>query len=225
MLKKTVLILLFLVLSTLSPSLLAAKDFSPHWWEIKLVLTTDGEYTLEGAEKNYSGDYSFTILWTGTMERDDSDYLLYRINSEILRWEAQEKAIAPDFFRLLQTTDFVDKPFFCLNYILRKEENLHFDFACQGFFVPQNESLDKFFLNLPSSAENSQRLSEVDYDSLVLKGSNHIFLEEKEIYFGPVEKNFSWTWRHKQWLLKENRTVSASNSHKVKVKISIMPHY
>lgn len=223
--KKVICILFPLALFFILPSLIEARDFFPDWWEIKVTLSVDGEYKLEAEEEDYSGNYSFTILWTGTMERDDSDYLLYHINSEMLSWEAREKAAAPDFLKSLQTEDFEDKPFFCLNYILRKEENLHIDFACQGFPVPENESLDKFYLNLPSSQESSERLSKNDYDSFISKGSNSIFFKEKEIYLGPVDKDFSWTWKHNRWLVNEARTAYASHSHKVKVNISIMPHF
>ncbi len=221
--KKGIAFLLFLLV--LCPLLLSPGASSSLWWEIEVVITTDGEYKMEGGEKNYLGNYSFTILWTGTMERDNTDYILYHLNSEIVSWEAQEKAISPDSFKLLRAPDFADRPCFDLNYILRKDDDLHFDLAVQSFFVPQNDSEDKFYLNLPSSEENSQKFSEVNYNSFVSNGSNRISLEEKVIYLGPQEKIFSWTWKNARWLFKQERTVFISNSHKVKVNICIKPHY
>jgi len=222
--KKEIIVLLIRLL-VICPLILSTRVPSSLWWEIKVTLIADGEYKMEGGEKTYSGNYSFATLWTGTMERDNTDYILYHLDSEILRWEAQEKAVSADFFNLLTTSDFAEKPCFNLNYILRRGDVLHFDFSVQGFDVPRNESPDKFYLNLPCSEENNHKLREINYNSFVAKGSNRISFEEKEIYLAPQEKTFVWTWKSQKWMLKQERTVFLSNGHKVKAHISIKPHH
>ncbi len=197
----------------------------PLWWEIKILLVSDGSYTIKEQSSAYSGRYCFTILWTGCMERNDDDFLLYYENSELVSFEAEEKGSYPDSTRILGTEDFKDKPSFHLNYILRKDEGLYFDFIVHGFQAPLNESKYKFYLNLPESEENPLELSEIDYGSFVSKGSNLIFLEEKKIHSETVEKKSSWEWNYQKWRLVEKVPVFFSNSHQVTIDISIKPHF
>jgi len=198
---------------------------NPLWWEIKIVLLTEGEYKLEKKEASYSGDYSFTTLWTGCMERDDADYLLYHQESRLLHWKAKEKEVFPEFSQMKSGKDFKERPLFHLIYILKKEENLHFDFIVQGFSIPQSESKSKLFLQMPCSGDKSDLHPEINYESFIVKGSNLIFLEEKDIYAAPVDREFTWTWKRYTWAPSPENPIRLTNLHKVKVKISIEPHF
>lgn len=197
----------------------------PLWWEIKILLISEGNYKVDEEKSSYSARYSFMLLWTGCMERDNGDYVLYYENSELLSFEAREKCVFPESVQIISAEDFRDKPSIKLNYILRKGENLHFDFIVKSFLIPQSKSVNKFYLNLPASEENSYHSSEIDYDSFVSKGSNLIFLDEKEIYLAAVEKKFAWEWKYQKWHITQNKPVSFFNTHDVEVKISLDPHF
>lgn len=230
---KRLLILLLISLFTVSHLLphaygllfLPSDQALPLWWEIKILLISNGNYKVDERNSSYSAHYSFTLLWTGCMEKDNGDYLLYYENSELISFKAEEKGIFPESTKIIYTEDFHDKPFFKLNYILRKGENLHFDFFVKSFLIPQNESEHKFQLSLPASRENSRHSSEIDYNLFVSKGSNLIFLEEKEIYLDTVEKKFAWKWKYEKPHIPQSVPDFFSNSHDVKVKISINPHF
>jgi hypothetical protein len=230
---KKLLILLLISLFTVPPLLPPAYSLLfppsdqalPLWWEIKILLISNGNYKVEERNSSYSAHFSFALLWTGCMEKDNGDYLLYYENSELVSFEAEEKGIFPESTKIISADDFHDKPSFKLNYILRKGENLHFDFFVKGFLIPKNESEHKFQLSLPASKENSHRSSDIDYNLFVSKGSNLIFLEEKEIYLNTVEKNFAWKWKHQKPLTPRSIVAFFSSSHDVKVKISIEPHF
>lgn len=197
----------------------------PLWWEIRIILESEGNYKVNELKSSYSGHYSFTSLWKGYMERDNGDYLLYYEDTELIRFEAEEKGILPKSIQILSTEDFNDKPFFKLNYILRKDLYLHFDIIAKGFLIPQNKSENKFYLNLPASEENSRNSSEIDYNLFVYNGSNRIFLEEQEIYLKTVEEKFAWDWKYQRWHKIQNKPIFFNNSHKAKIKISIKPHF
>ena len=230
---KKLLILLSISLFTVPHLLPPAYSFLfPHsdqvlplWWEIKILLTSNGNYKIDERNSSYSAQYSFTLLWTGCMERDNSDYLLYYENSELISFEAEEEGIFPESTKIICSDDFHDRPSFKLNYILRKDENLHFDFFVKSFLIPQNESERKYQLSLPASKENSRHSSEIDYNLFVYKGSNLIFLEEKEIYLDAVEKKFAWKWKYQKPHIPRSIPKFFSNSHDVKVEISIDPHF
>jgi len=230
---KKLLILLLISLFTIPHLLQPAHSFLfftsdqalPLWWEIKILLSSSGNYKIDEKNSSYSAHYSFTLLWTGCMEKDNGDYLLYYENSELISFEAEEKGRYPESTKIIYTDDFYDKPSFKLNYILRKGENLHFDFFVKSFLIPKNKSKRKYQLSLPASKESSRRSSEIDYNLYVTKGSNLIFLEEKGIFLDTVEKKFAWKWRYQKPRLPQSMPAFFSNSHDVKVEISIDPHF
>ena len=159
------------------------------------------------------------------MEKDDEDYLLYHQECCLLDWKAKEKKIFPDSIQIKSRKDFQLKPSFHLNYILRKEENLHFYFTIEGFPIPQNESPSKLLLGMPCSGENLDFPSELNYESYIVEGSNRIFFEEKAIYTKSMDREFAWTWKRHKWSPGPKSPALLTNLHRVKVKISINPHH
>lgn len=198
---------------------------APRWWDVSLSLKTEGDYKLDQGGPAFVGHYSFAIRWTGWLEKDDHDYLLYRLDCRLCDWEAQETSSLTGSTGVLTTNDFRERPAFALRYIIRDGEDLNLDFIVERMAVPQADPEDAFPLLLPSSETNSQKESEVDYNACVIKGSNRIEVPESAIYAGPVAKTYTWAWKHQQWLPKERRTVFTSQSHKVEVSLSIIPRF
>jgi hypothetical protein len=216
--------LLFLGPHSSGTSSLAAQP-TPRWWEISIVLKTEGEYMLEGKESDCRGNYSFLIHWRGCLERDDDDYILYHVDSRLADWKAQETVSSPKSTAILTTHEIKRRPSLSLKHILRRETNLFLNFLVKGLVVPESGGGESFFLFFPSSEENGQRRSQVDYNDCVVEGSNGVSLKEAEIYAGPVTKEYSWTWKHQKRESRQDVTVSASQSHRTRVSLSIIPHY
>jgi len=198
---------------------------TPRWWEVSLNLKTDGDYKLDEGGPAFVGHYSFAIRWTGWLEKDDHDYLLYRLDCRLCDWEAQETSSLTESTGVLTTNDFRERPAFVLKYIIREGDDLHLDFIVDRMAVPQARPEDAFPLLLPSSETNGQQESQVDYNACVIKGSNRVEVPESAIYAGPVVQTYTWAWKHQQWLPKERRTVFTSQSHKVEVSLSIIPRF
>lgn len=218
--------LAFLFVQVSTPSMSGpGLSQTPQWWEVSIDLKTDGDYKLDEGGPSFSGHYSFAVRWTGWLERDEHDYLLYRLDSSLYNWEAQETTSLTEPKVILTTKDFLERPTFALKYIIRDGEDLHLDFIVDPMAVPQARPEDAFLLLLPSSEKNGQRESQIDYNACVIKGSNRIMLPESAIYAGPVAKTYAWTWKHQQWLPKEQRTVFTSQSHKVEMSLSIIPRF
>jgi hypothetical protein len=206
---------------------MSAPDYSqtPQWWEVSINLKTDGDYKLDEGGPTFAGRYSFAIRWTGWLEKDDHDYLLYRLDCRLSDWEAKETASLTEYPGFLTAEDFRERPAFALKYIIRDGEDLCLDFIVDRMDVPQARLEDAFPLLLPSSEQNGQRESQIDYNAHVIKGSNRVELPESAIYAGPVARTYTWTWKHQEWLPQERRTVLTSQSHKVEVCLSIIPHF
>jgi hypothetical protein len=217
--------LAFLGLQAGRPAVSPVGPLSPQWWDVSLNLKAEGDYKWEEDGPAITGQYALAVRWSGWLERDDHDYLLYRLDSRLSEWEAREASSRAECPAVLTTKDFRERPVFRLKYIIREGENLHLDFLMEPLAVPQSRAEDAFPLLLPSSEQNGQREMEVDYNACVIKGSNRVELPESEIYAGAVEKTFSWTWKHQKWIPLDRRTVFTSQSHKVALTLSIVPRF
>jgi hypothetical protein len=207
------------------PSVLFPQESEapPRWWEISLYLKAEGDYKLDEGGPSAVGFFSFAVQWTGWLEKDDHDYVLYRLDCKLCDWEAGETFSLPETSRILTTNDFPDKPGFNLKYLIRVGDSLNFDFLVDGMAVPHAHLEDAFPLLLPSSEQNDQKKSEINYNNCVIKGSNRVAVPESELYSGPVSRAYAWTWKNQQWVLKQQRAVFTSQSHRVKVNLTIVP--
>lgn len=199
--------------------------FPPAFWEIKINISSSGDYKIKEGEKSNEGHYSFELLWTGCMEKDQDDYLIYHENSELLEWKAKEKIKSSDISLELTEEDFSGKPSVDFNYIIRKAEDLHFDFLVESFCVPQDDSVHSFYLNLPASKESIKLPAPFDYNAYLTKGSNSIHFDEKVIYSDSFKQSYSWNWKHQKYLIEDEMPILFFNTHKAKVTLTIIPHY
>lgn len=201
------------------------RSQTPQWWEVSINLKTEGDYKLDEGGPAFAGRYSFAVCWTGWLEKEDQDYLLYRLDSRLLSWEAQETASMTEGSGFLTAEEFRERPAFALKYIIRDGENLCLDFVVGQMTVPQAHLENTLPLLLPSSERNGQRESLISYNAHVIKGSNRVELPESAIYAGPVTRTYTWAWKHQEWLPRERRSIFTSQSHNVEVCLSIIPHF
>jgi hypothetical protein len=198
---------------------------SPRWWDVELRLTVKGQYSVREADAACAGEFLYEAAWSGSMEKDDSDYLLYHSGSETLRWEAREKVSSGGGQKVLTEKDFDAWPVFRMNYVLNENGILRFNFIVDGFPVPRSGAGEKFDLILPASKKEEGGLSPSGYDTSVANGSNEIVFEEKMVRAGPVERAFRWEWKRYQPSSGPGAPVVLFNSHKAEVKVAITPHY
>ncbi len=192
------------------------------WWDIRLHLTVNGWYTYDGPDHLLKGEFRYETSWTGSMERDGDDFILYHGRLETLGWELREKNESPESATPLTEQDICRKPDFQMVYLLREGNHLRIYFTVGGFQVPFQESLEKFDLILPSSKSDIQDPS--DYPVSITKGTNDIVIDGKSFLNRPAEQTFRWTW--KRYIPSEARgsTLTKAAAHDVEVAIKIAPH-
>ena len=194
------------------------------WWEITLQLTSRGDYALVEGKTTYSGKYAYTIKWSGCMEQDGDDFILYYENSELVRWDALEEKKQADSAEIKRTKKFSEKPSFASNYIITKKENIHFDFLVRGFHVPQQGQKHPYHLYLPASKENSSPPSDTVYDLHIYKGSNQVHFSKEDLINKSTKKDFHWSWKRHSSEGKAGNSSFLSHSHDVDVEVSILKH-
>jgi hypothetical protein len=220
----SVLALVFFAVFTRSASL-RERSQTPQWWEVRINLKAEGGYKLDESGPAFAGRYSFAICWTGWLEKEDNDYLLYRLDSRLVDWKAEETASPSEHSEFLTAEDFRERPAFWLKYVLRDGEDLSLDFIIDPMAVPQARAEGGFALLLPSSEQNNQREAQISYNAHVIEGSNRVKIPESAIYKGPLARTFTWKWRHQEWLPEERQPTFASQSHDVEVDLSIIPRF
>jgi hypothetical protein len=213
------------VLPLISPWFMGSHTtLSPKecWWEIFLKLKSNGVYSLAEGTTSYSGKYAYAIEWSGCMEQDGEDFILYYEDSELIRWDAQEEKKQSDSSEIKITKKLAEKPEFAFNYILTKRGNIHFDFLVRGFHVPQQNRKRKYYLHLPASKENSDQPTDIAYDSHINKGSNAVYFNKDDLLDDTIQKNFHWSWKRHSSAGSTKGSLYLTHSHNVEVEISIL---
>jgi hypothetical protein len=180
--------------AVLSGAAASAGD-APSRWIVKIRLEARGRYLLTRDANDFAGDYAYEAVWTGSMESDFPDYLLYHASAETVRWELKERSGGDGAGELLFGRDSPVRPAFRMNYVLAEGGRLCFFFTVEGFPVPRNESPEKFALVFPSSREEAAAPSASGYDEGVGKGSNDVSVDEKELRGGRARHVFRWAWK------------------------------
>lgn len=196
---------------------------SKIWWTIEILLNTEGKYKVTEAEKFFEGVYSFSVQWTGCMEEDEEDFILYHEEWSLLDWNIKETASNLNGeTTVLSASDFSTNPEFLLNYILKREDLLVFDFAVKGFMVPQHDSSSKFPLILPATSEYSDRILDKDYSPFIVKGTNRVVLDKDKIFKKSVKNSYAWRWKRHTSSEGGNLRAFLTHSHDAGVKIRIV---
>jgi len=211
------------VLAALAP--LASLEPVPQttWWEVRLALSVRGDYTVKGPNASFAGQFAFRAHWGGILERDGMDVLLYHTRLGDESWELREKAVRPEGTRVLTEKDSPEKPRLRVNYVLRTDRVLLFDFSVEGFKIPLGVWPDRFDLDLPCSQEHAGAPAG-GYDDYVVRGTNRVAIDADGLERRMLEKSFAWEWKRGRWTAAGSGTVWLAGAHKTSVVLTLIRH-
>ena len=198
------------------------SDGSP-WWEAQLRLEVRGAYRVQAGGATYDGDVLCRARWTGGLEKDGPDVLLYALGAELEEWRIREADLSAPTLAEITERDISERPVLRVNYFLRRENDLEVDFVLEGLRVPLHAAPLALDLLLPSSEENKQSAAGRDYNAGILKGSNRIHLDGDELGDRKVEKAFAWSWERRTWSMDQKEIVTFRNRHTAHVTLTIIP--
>ncbi len=213
---------IILILLTSTYFLLASN----YRWELSLLVEVKGSYEIEKRPYPIRGEYILIINWKSSMEKDNGDYLLYKGEEKIIEWKGKETIYNLDNFLSYEKVDLSNypPPQLNVNYLLKKENIINLDFNFSSFLVPYWELESKRRLIMPCSAQNEFLNPHLKYNRNIIKGSNKICFEEKELYAKKkINKTFTWQWRRTERTFQENELIVFLNFHTVNVKLEINP--
>jgi len=209
------------VLALLSSA--APAGDGPSRWIVKIRLEAQGRYHVTRDATDFAGDYAYEAVWTGSMESDFPDYLLYHASVETVRWELKERSGGNGARELVLDKDSPVRPVFRMNYVLGEGGRLRFFFTAEGFPVPRNESPEKFALIFPSSRKEPATPAASSYDEGVSKGSNEVSVDEKELRGGRARHIFRWAWKRYYPSAAPPPAGPLLSTHEAKVTLTVIP--
>ncbi len=208
-------LILFVIFLKGNASVLDSDSDTEPWWMIEFLLSVNGNYQYSHNNSTYNGEYSFQIMLSASMEHDYSqDYILYQGEKKItaLNW----KEIVYNENEGYKRKDLSNKiePDIKLNYVLRENGNLYFDFETflKTPFLENTDPFEKFLF--PRSALNKTINPHDNYNKYIKKGSNNVHLPRKRILSQTKTlEEFHWQWQKNSDVFK--------NSHSVELKLII----
>jgi hypothetical protein len=207
----------------------AALSFSrpspgPSWWEVSLSMSVKGGYVIEGGGAPISGEFTCRVQWTGTIELDDKDFLLYHLKTDVLEWRLSEKAGLPKEESRLLADGTSEAPKLLLNYVLREGSNLRFDYEFLEVPVPLHASPAKAKLEFPRSSGHAAFSPGADYESRVDLGSNQIIIPGSDLERRAAERTFSWKWQREKRIAAGSGTFLLTQRHTAEAVVSLIAH-
>src|SRR5512135_1498480 len=128
------------------------------WWEISLVVTVRGEYTVRGLEAPPSGTYLCRARWTGRLELDsDDDFVLVHLGTEILDWSLRERSVRNGGESVLEAAPGV-RPSLRMEYLLKDGAEVEFVFGLGAIGVPLHAPELGLPLELPRTSSRQPGL-------------------------------------------------------------------
>jgi len=199
-----------------------ARPEDPPWWNVTMTVEGKGDYELrpDRAGARYAGSFVFAFAWSGTLQKDDEDYLLVHKSCQLTDWRFEERGTFNEAVTMLTAADIGDKPELKVGYLLKRDGSLHIAFEVAGFDVPKLAGSDAFPLVLPLTAEAGAGRK---YDASLKSGSNVVALDQDALARGPMDKSFAWTWKSQAWVQKRETNVYQASAHEARVRIRVTP--
>ena len=173
-----------------------------------MEISVSGKYESSNNDLMFSGTYSFDMICEASVERDNGDYICYKGHNKLsnIEWDEIIGKQSPDNKK--HSISEKIKPQLKLNYIVRENGYIYFNFEISSVWAPfDGQSLKRILL--PRSAENEIVSPKIKYKKYIIRGSNKIELLDSNIYIkNKLQKKFTWKWKKKEPTWENQHTVN-----------------
>lgn len=185
-----------MLVMVLAGTLSGEKPAHKYWWQIKLVISTEGHYENSTPFAPFKGEYTFDYVMKAGMERDNGDYILFKGDNytENITWkpDGHDSAAQTKEKGLAGMIDLAGE----FNYIMRKDGKILVDCEMIAVPLPYMQGSPIKSLVMPHTAENQRVNPQLKYNKGVSRGSNKVEIPEERIYREKeVKQTFSWLWQ------------------------------
>lgn len=193
------------------------------WWEVRLLVTAEGEYAVRGGRAPVRGKYTCRARWEGRLEPDGDDFLLIHLKTEVLDWRLRETSDPAGRESVLEAPA-APAPDLRMSYVLKDGREIEFVFEIGGVPIPLHESGLAVDLELPRSSGRKAGLPGQGYGDFVCRGSSRVVIPESDLLERAPERRFSWDWRREKRYVRQGRAFFVTQGHTAETAVSLIAH-
>jgi len=193
------------------------------WWEVRLLVTAEGEYAVRGGRSPVSGEYACRARWEGRLEPDGDDFLLIHVKTEVLDWRLRETSDPAGRESVLEAPA-APAPELRMRYVLKDGREIEFVFEIGGIPIPLHKSVLAVDLELPRSSGRTAGPPGQGYGDFVCRGSSRVVIPESDLLERAPQRNFSWDWRREKRYFRQGRAFFVTQGHTAKTAVSLIAH-
>ncbi len=194
------------------------------WWDVSLVVSVKGIYTVDGPSSPSSGSYVYRALWAGRLELDsDEDLLLVHLGTEVLEWSLRERSRKDGRESVLEAASG-SKPALRLEYLIKDGADVEFVFGIGEIRVPLHAPELAVALDLPRSSSRQPGPPGRGYGDFVCGGSCRVAIPQEDLDVQGPERRFAWEWSRDRELVRAGRPVKVTHRHSAEAVVTIGVH-
>lgn len=182
-------------------------------WQLALKLQVRSDFRATLTQET-SGGYVLEINWSGFLEEDGLDFIIYHLGSAPARWEF----VAPAG---QGPVPFVPAPAFRLDYVEGKEEeiNFYYSFNPEVISFSENSSSSRVGLVLPALPwpRSSEKIPWLERK--LISGVRNLSLLRNQLSQTEVRKEFSW---EEETRLRQAGSVPISQRSRVRITLELI---
>lgn len=191
------------------------------WWEVRLLVTAEGEYAVRGGEAPVRGEYTCRARWEGRLEPDGDDFLLIHLKTEVLEWRLRETSGVAGGEIVLEAPA-EPAPDLRMSYVLKDGREIEFIFEIGGIPIPLRGSPLAVDLELPRSSGRTAGLPGRGYGDFVCRGSSRVVIPESDLLERAPERRFSWDWRREARYVRKGRAFFVTQGHSAETAVKLV---
>lgn len=194
------------------------------WWEVSLIVSVTGDYTVDGPSAPASGRYAFRGRWTGRLELDgDGDLLLVHLGTEVLDWSLRETSRREGRESVLEAAA-KPRPVLRMEYLIKDGADVEFVFGVAGIAVPLHAPELAVPLDMPRSSSRQPGPPGHGYGDFVRGGSCRVAIPQQDLDVQAPERRFAWDWGRDRELVQAGRPVKVTHRHRAEAVVSVIVH-
>jgi hypothetical protein len=194
------------------------------WWDISLIVSVKGAYTVRTPGSPVTGNYSYRARWKGRLELDSADdLLLVHLGTEVLEWSLRETRDAEMPEGALEPPPG-PKPALRVDYLIKDGREIEFVFRLGEISVPLDDPDLAFSLDLPRSSSRQAGPPGHGYGDFVQSGSCRVAIPQEDLTVQAPERRFAWEWSREREAGSAGHPVRIAHRHNAEAVVSVIIH-
>gem|GEM_PF-931348 len=179
-----------------------------QFWQVTLRLQVQGDFRT-GQAAGKGGVYLLEAGWSGFLEEDGPDFIIYHLGSQLRRWEVRTADGQP-------WPDPIPSPGLKLDYVEGKEEeiNFYYSFDPEVIDCPADPAGHRIKLVLPDVPWSRVLEKMPWFKRKIISGQRTIELQRSQLTGREIRKEFNWI---EEASLQDSSQLTVSQRSRIKI--------